>query len=80
MGVFSSYMAGHEDARVMTGHIGTNTPKFVPPRWGRQRFDLLKRGCANSGVFEARWYGEGSEDAVFPRTRSKKSVRIVQYY
>ena len=35
----------------MTGHIGTNTPKFVPPRWGRLRsLALLKRGCANSGV------------------------------
>ena len=28
------YMAGHEDAGVVTGHIGTNTPKFVLPRWG----------------------------------------------
>ena len=32
------------------GHIGTNTPKFVPPRWRQQPFDLLKRGCANSVV------------------------------
>ena len=34
-----SYMAGHEDAGVVTGHIGTSTPKFVPPRWGRPLFD-----------------------------------------
>ena len=43
-------MAGHEDGVVMTSHIGTNTPKFVPPRWGRPPFDLFKRGCANSVV------------------------------
>ena len=45
-----SYMAGHEDAGVVTGHIGTNTPKFVPPRWGRLRFDPTQTGCANSVV------------------------------
>ena len=26
-----SYMPGHEDAGAMTGHMGTNTPKFAPP-------------------------------------------------
>ena len=46
-GCVCSYMAGHEDAGVVTGHIGTNTPKFVPPRWD-------ERGCANSGGFGAR--------------------------
>ena len=30
-----SYMAGHYPGILMTGHIGTNTPQFVPPRWGR---------------------------------------------
>ena len=51
-GCVCSYMAGHGDARVVTGHIGTNTPKFVPPRWGRPPFDRtqIKRGCANSVV------------------------------
>ena len=44
MGVFVPIMAGHEDAGVMTGHIGTNTPKFVPDR----RLTLLKRGCVRS--------------------------------
>ena len=37
-----SYVAGHDNAgvvTVMTGHIGANTPRSVPPRWGRQRFD-----------------------------------------
>ena len=31
---------------VVTGHIGTNTPKFVPSHWGR--LTLLRRGCTNS--------------------------------
>ena len=43
-------MAGHEDAGVMTGHIGTNTPRFVPPRWDDCPLTLLKPGCANSGL------------------------------
>ena len=38
-GCVCSYMASHEDAGVVTGHIGTNTPKFVPPRWGQPHFD-----------------------------------------
>ena len=40
-GCVCSYMAGHyhEDAVAMTGHVGTNTPKFVPPGWGRPPFD-----------------------------------------
>ena len=29
-----SCMAGHYPGSLMTGHIGTNTPKFVAPRWG----------------------------------------------
>ena len=33
-GCVCSKMAGREDAGVVTGHIGTNTPKFVRPRWG----------------------------------------------
>ena len=31
-GCVCSCMAGHEDAGVVTGHTGTNTAKFVPPR------------------------------------------------
>ena len=31
-GCVCSCMAGHEDAGVVTGHMGTNTPKFVAPR------------------------------------------------
>ena len=49
-GCVCSYMAGHNPGILMTGHIGTNAPKLVPPRRGRPRFDLLKRGCANSVV------------------------------
>ena len=36
-----------------TGHIGTNTLKFVtmyPIAWDDRRLTLLKRGCANSVV------------------------------
>ena len=34
---------------VMTGHIGTNTPKFVPPRWGRPPFDPTQTGLCKFG-------------------------------
>ena len=34
-GCVCSYMAGHEDAGVMTGRLGTNTQKFVRLRRGR---------------------------------------------
>ena len=33
-GCVCSYMAGHYPDILMTGHIGTKTSKFVPPRWG----------------------------------------------
>ena len=36
MAVFSS-MAGHDDAGVVTGHIGTNTPKISYPLAGGDR-------------------------------------------
>ena len=36
--------AGHENAGVVTGHIETNTPKFVPPRLGRPAFDPTQTG------------------------------------
>ena len=52
-GCVCSYMAGRDPGILMTDHIGTNTPKSVPPRWGRPPFEsmtLLKRGCANSEV------------------------------
>ena len=44
----------YSHTRVMSSHTGTNTPKFVPSRWGWPPFDLLKRGCANSVGFGAR--------------------------
>ena len=33
-GCARSYMAGHYPGILMTGHIGTTTPKFIPSRWG----------------------------------------------
>ena len=48
-GCVCSYMVGHEDAGVVTDHIGTNTPKFVPPRWGRPRFDPTQPGLCKFG-------------------------------
>ena len=55
MDVFVPIWAGHEDAGVMTGHIGTNAPKFVPPRRGRPPFrptqtGLCKFGCVWSAL------------------------------
>ena len=48
--------AGHEDVGVVTGHIGTNIPKFLPPRWGRPRFDPTQTGlCKFGSGFGARW-------------------------
>ena len=32
-----------------TSHIGTNTPKFVPPRWGRPPFDPTQTGLCKFG-------------------------------
>ena len=46
-GCVCSYMAGHEDAGVVTGHIGTN---LYPLAGDDRRLTLLKRGCANSVV------------------------------
>ena len=44
-----SYMAGHEDARAVTGHIGTNTQPNLHPLAGDDRaLTILKWGCANS--------------------------------
>ena len=48
-GSVCSYMAGHEDAGVVTGHTGTNTPKFVPPRWGRPPLDPTQTGLCKFG-------------------------------
>ena len=33
----------------MTSHIWTNTPKFVPPRWGRPPFDPTQTGLCKFG-------------------------------
>ena len=50
LGVFVPvWQTGHEDAGVVTGHIGTNTPKFVPPHWGRPRFNPTQTGLCRFG-------------------------------
>ena len=50
-GCVCSYMASHEDAGVVTGHIGTNTrPNLYPLAGDDSALTLLKRGCANSVV------------------------------
>ena len=48
-GCVCSYMAGHYPAILMTGHKGTNTPKFVPPCWGPRRFDPTQTGLCKFG-------------------------------
>ena len=53
-------MAGHYPGILTTGHIGTNTPKFVPPRWGRLPFDPTQTGLCKFGCgFGARWKEKG---------------------
>ena len=42
-------MAGHYPGILITGHIGTNTPKFVPPCWGRPRLDPTQTGLCKFG-------------------------------
>ena len=73
-------MAGHYSGILMTGHIVTNTPKFVPPRWGRPGFDptqtgLCKFGC---GFADPKGLGKGERTANFgltlPRTLPPPSV------
>ena len=44
-----SYMAGHYPGIRMTGHIGTNTPTFLPPPWGRPPFDPTQTGLCRFG-------------------------------
>ena len=67
-------MAGHEDAWVLTGHIGTNTHPNLYPLAGDDRpLTLLKRGWANSVV--------GLELADYPKDPAiLKTLRIVNHY
>ena len=59
-------MAGHEDARVVTGHIGTNTPKFVTPRLGRPPLDPTQTGLCKFGwVWSALIFLHENECYVF---------------
>ena len=48
-GCVCSCMAGHYPGILMTGRIGTNTPKFVPPRWGWPPFDPTQTGLCKFG-------------------------------
>ena len=54
VGCVCSYTAGHYPGILMTGLIGTNTPKFVPPCWGRPPFDPTQTGLCKFGWFGAR--------------------------
>ena len=61
-------MAGHYPGILMSGQKGTNAPKFVPPHWGRPRFDPTQKGCANSVV--------GLELADLSKSKKLKSVSV----
>ena len=64
-------MAGHYPGILMTGHKGTNTPKFVPPRRGWPHFDptqtgLCKFGCVwNALIFKSWFSGRGWGQQLF---------------
>ena len=67
-GCVCSYMAGHYPGILMTGHIGTNTPKFVPPRWGRPRVDPTQTGFVQIWV--------GLESANHRHSNSKEQLHF----
>ena len=48
-GCVCSYMAGHCPGILVTGHVGTNTPQFVPLRWGRPPLDPTQMGLCKFG-------------------------------
>ena len=72
LGVFVSYMAGHEDAGVMTGHIGTNTPKFVPPCWGWPPVDPTQTELCKFG-----WVWSSLRRVQFFKTPSPMSFLVL---
>ena len=55
----------------MTGHIGTSTPKFVPPRWGRPPFDPTQTGLCKFGCV----FGSGTENEHKPKLLSPDIFR-----
>ena len=59
MGCVCSFLAGHEDAGVVTGQKGTNTPKFV-----------LKQGC---GIWVGLERAEMFD--LFPMLQSRRPAR-----
>ena len=50
LGVCFSYMAGHYPGILMTGHIGTNTPKFLPPSLGMTALWSYSKGAVQIRV------------------------------
>ena len=58
-------MASHCPSLLLTSHIGTNTPKFLPPRWGRPPFDPTQTGLCKFGCLELTDYGKGFRDFFF---------------
>ena len=52
----------------MTGHVGTNTPKFVPPCWGRPPFDPTQTGLCKFGR------GFGAQKSILEEVREKLST------
>ena len=66
-----SYMAGHYPDILMTGHIGTNTPKFVPPRWGRPPLDPTQTGLCKFGWVWSSLKGLFSGSAKWERLKGR---------
>ena len=62
-----TYLAGHEDAGVVTGHIGTTHPNLYPLAGDDRALTLLKRSCASSGGFGALGVGVSETLPTFDR-------------
>ena len=77
-------MAGREDALIATGHIGPNTPKFVPPHWGRPRFDptqtwLCKFGWVWSSLtleFRRKQKHQGNKNTKEKKNRAVQKLGV----
>ena len=67
-GCVCSYVAGDYPGTLITCHIGTNTPKFVPPRWGRPPFDPTQTGLCKFG-----WVWSSLTSDPGPHIQGKKN-------
>ena len=65
-GCVCSYMAGVSHTYVMAGHIGINTPKFVPSRWGWPPWDPTQSEVSKRG-----WRTEGVGASLYQRFRHR---------